>query len=112
MLDLHKRIHENLGNEPRTPAFPHLSLVYIADEDSEGGERTAYYNLLKEKGIIGRKSTEVEDRDSDSVSLNCAFDGEGYGWVDSVDASEVWVMKCEGPVEGWQVLEKFALVDD
>lgn len=108
IVDLHNRVHENLGEGPRTPAFPHLSLVYIADEDAEEeGERIAYYDLLKQKGIIGEK-TEGEGR----VSLNCAFDGEGFGWIDSIDASEVWVVKCEGPVEGWQVLEKFALVNN
>ena len=106
IMDLHKRVHENLGEEPKTPAFPHLSLVYIADEDATEGERMVHYDLLKQKGIIGEKSTEGEDR----VSLNCAYDGEGHGWMDFIDASEVWVVKCEGPVEGWQVLEKFALV--
>ena len=34
LLELHRIVHDRLGLEPKTPAFPHLSLCYV-DEDAE-----------------------------------------------------------------------------
>ncbi len=39
MISLHRHVHEALDLEPRTPAFPHLSLCYIDDADAANGER-------------------------------------------------------------------------
>jgi hypothetical protein len=31
-------------------------------------------------------------------------------WFSEFTVREVWVVECEGPVEGWKVLEKIALL--
>lgn len=103
LLDLHKQIHENFKVEYKTPAFPHLSLVYITDEDAEKGERTIYQDLLEKAGKL------QIGEGGKAVSLNCGSGAE-ESWMDSFDASEIWVTKCEGPVQGWRVLGKYSLI--
>lgn len=108
VLDLHKKVHQNLQIETRTPVFPHLSLVYIADEDAEKGERMKYYDLLEKRRKFkenGREQGSGERR----VSLNYGSKAEEI-WVDSFEATEVWAVKCDGPVEGWEVKAKYPLV--
>lgn len=103
LLDLHKKVHENLQIETRTPSFPHLSLVYITDEDANTGERTKYYDLLQKGGKYYMGTGE------EAVRLNCRS-GEEESWMDSFDATEVWAVKCVGPVESWEVKAKYPLL--
>jgi len=106
LLDLHKKVHENLQIETRTPSFPHLSLVYITDEDADAGERIKYYDLLQEGGKFEKLSMDTGEK---AVRLNCRS-GEEESWMDSFDATEVWVVKCVGPVESWEVKAKYPLL--
>lgn len=97
LKDLHRVVHEKLGVAPRTPKYPHMSLVYIGDEDAAKGEREMYFEELKKRNLI-----------------TTAHDGSELGTVDtkpiaSFLASEIWVVKCEGPVESWEVLDKIVL---
>ena len=98
LVQFQKQIFTNLhrrGIEPSAPRFPHMSLCYIADEDKSHRDRTA--QALKDTGIV----TSSETVDTQSISLQCSdvsllgFDGE-----------EIWVVKCEGPVETWEVDER------
>ncbi|KAF9535239.1 hypothetical protein CPB83DRAFT_841449 [Crepidotus variabilis] len=99
ILYLHKRVHENLRIEPRTPSFPHMSLVYIDDEDAAKGERQRYYELLKDAGkfeVVG-----------EAVKL-C---GQGLeDLIDGFEARQIWAVDCNGPVEGWQIIAKYSLL--
>lgn len=104
LLDLHKKVHENLQIETRTPIFPHLSLVYIADADGSK-ERRRYYDLLEK----GRKVKINDTGEAVGVSLNFGSEAEEY-WVDHFDAREVWAVKCDGPAESWEVKAKYPLV--
>jgi 2',3'-cyclic-nucleotide 3'-phosphodiesterase len=94
---LHEHIHAKLGLELRTPAFPHISLCYIDEEDARNGERA---NFLQELDNSGRVR-----REEDSVGLNCAED-----LLRGFEATEVWVTDCDGPVNEWSVLARIPLV--
>ncbi|KAI4528197.1 LigT-like protein [Schizophyllum commune Loenen D] len=96
LLELHKRVHDALALTPRTPKYPHVSLAYIADEDA--GEREAYLQALKDAGVIREEG--------DRVSIQCGEDG---GWVDGFDVKEIWIAKCDGPVEEWEILDRLTL---
>ena len=108
LLDLHKGVHENLQIETRTPSFPHLSLVYIADEDANEGERMKYYDLLQKGGKFKENYTgDDPGKNLKGVSLICR---SATGWMDSFDATEVWAVKCDGSVESWEVKGKYPFV--
>lgn len=97
---LHEHIHTRLGAEPHTPAFPHLSLCYIADEDSHNGERVRFFDDLN--GNTTR-------RESQSVGLR--YGGEGKDDVmNGFEASEIWIVNCDGPVDQWTVLHQRVLI--
>ncbi|EKM82587.1 hypothetical protein AGABI1DRAFT_68346 [Agaricus bisporus var. burnettii JB137-S8] len=99
LLDLHKTLHENLDKVPKTPKYPHMSLVYVSDEDAVEGEREKYYEELKERQLIAAAS-------SGGVQLRVSPEKE---WIGGFLAAEIWVMRCVGPVESWEVLDKIAL---
>ena len=104
---MHKHFHGTMEVEPRTPAFPHLSLCYIDDADAVNGERQAFYNALKDAGGL---RTINKDGEVEGISLKCGSNSQE--WMDHFDASEVWAVLCEGPVEGWRVLQKFSLTPE
>jgi len=99
LKDLHRIVHEKLGVAPRTPKYPHMSLVYISDEDAAKGERERYYEELKKRNLI---TTTTQDGDE----LGSKKDAET---IAGFSAPEIWVVKCVGPVESWEVLDKIVL---
>ncbi|KAJ7438496.1 2',3'-cyclic-nucleotide 3'-phosphodiesterase [Mycena latifolia] len=102
LLDLHDHVHAVLGIPPKTPKYPHISLCYITDEDAAAGERARYFQALESAGRIRAD-------DGGSVSLNCGEPGGEEDWISGFDSPEIWVARCEGPVETWTVEEKIAL---
>lgn len=104
LLLLHEEVHKNLGMEPRTPSFPHLSLCYIDDGDALRGEREHFYKDLEVKGAM------VKGKEHGTVYLNCAFnDQDSEEQLGHFYAHEIWLVRAEGPVEGWKVLRKVSL---
>jgi len=99
LVDLHGRMHLNLGIHPQTPKFPHLSLAYITDEDAGNGEREKYYERLQI--CVPGLARLGEDG---SIEINIGQDEEH--WISEFPCGEAWVVECNGPVEGWTVLEK------
>ncbi|KAG6862070.1 hypothetical protein C0995_007200 [Termitomyces sp. Mi166 len=97
---LHRDVHTKLGIEPKTPAYPHVSLCYINDADA--AEREKFLDELKNEGKIRYES------DGKGVSLKCGK-GEDSVWLSEFRAREVWVAKCDGPVESWTVLDKILI---
>lgn len=100
IMDLHRRIHEALHAVPRTPSFPHLSLCYIDDKDAAVGEREAFYKALKDGGKIGAGG-------EGGVCLDCGLSDKD--WMECFEANEIWVVRCEGPVNGWSILKKLVI---
>jgi len=96
---------------PHPPAFPHLSLYYIADEEAHTRER-----LLQE---LEREKVVRNAADGQEVVLECGAgtgagdDDTGSETVDGALAgfagTQIWIVDCEGPVEGWKVLDKILL---
>lgn len=103
IVSLYEEVHRRLGVEPRSPAFPHMSLCYIDDADAANSERKKFYEELQTNGVMGTKA-----EDQDTIQLNCGSEGN-KDWVDNFEAHEVWVVRCEGPVVGWDVLRKIPL---
>ncbi|KIY50806.1 LigT-like protein [Fistulina hepatica ATCC 64428] len=96
---LHGHIHHKLQITPRTPSFPHMSLCYVADEDAAAGERQLFYDTLIASGRVLQTSA------NDIVLL----DKDDVVGISSFECTEVWVVRCDGPVEHWQVLDKLPL---
>jgi 2',3'-cyclic-nucleotide 3'-phosphodiesterase len=88
---LHTSIHAALGIEPKTVKFPHISLYYIQDADAR--ERVRMRDELGRTGYVKECS--------DSVKLDCGRDGSNE-WIEGFEGSEVWIVDCDGPVEGWK----------
>ncbi|KAH9981125.1 2',3'-cyclic-nucleotide 3'-phosphodiesterase [Lactifluus volemus] len=99
-------LREALGTTirgPEPPAFPHLSLYYIADEDAH--ERARVLQELERDNVVGRSANPGRG----GVMLKCA---SGEGDVVALDGflgTQIWIMDCEGPVEGWKVIDKILL---
>lgn len=93
------------------PAFPHLSLYYVADEEAH--TRARFFQELEREDVVRHSA------DGLSVALRCAAVGEegggrgrgreGDGVLESCTCTQIWIVDCEGPVEGWKVLDKILL---
>jgi len=99
LVDLQSQIATTLsrsGLKPSAPRFPHMSLCYITNEDA--GERERVAQMLRNNGVV------TENQDAQSISLRC-----GVRSLGGFDGEEIWAVKCEGPVETWEVLERKVL---
>ena len=94
------------------PAFPHLSLYYVADEEAHA--RARFLQELEREDVVRHSA------DGLTVALRCAGEvgagedggvggGEGDGVLESCICTQIWIVDCEGPVEGWKVLDKILL---
>jgi 2',3'-cyclic-nucleotide 3'-phosphodiesterase len=99
-----------VGSDPEeraSPAFPHLSLFYIADEEAHA--RVRYLQEMEREGVVRHS------RDGLSVALRCGASGESDGGDDEgvvlqgFMGTQIWIVDCAGPVEGWKVLDKILL---
>lgn len=90
---LHQQVHAALQIDPKTPVYPHISLCYVTDEDAEKGLRRQFAESLEVK------------EESDGIALG----GESEDWMSGLRADEIWITRCEGPVETWEVLDVIRL---
>lgn len=111
--ELYEGIHRAVGiREPKSPAFPHLSLYYIDEEDAEEGERERMFEEMVQRGVITTLSAAEGE---EGVVLDCGVgtvpepDPNAMVRLDGIVGSEIWIVKCEGPVEGWEVMDKILL---
>ncbi|KAG2150196.1 2',3'-cyclic-nucleotide 3'-phosphodiesterase, partial [Suillus cothurnatus] len=103
LVALHEHIMAALDREgasPSAPAFPHMSISYIADEDGVA-ERKKAADELRATTVVESPETGLE-----SVVLRCGNSEEGCVYLASFEGTEVWIVRCEGPVQDWQVLHK------
>ena len=89
---LHQLVHAALQINAKTPAYPHISLCYVTDADAEKGLRRQFAESLGVK------------EETDGIAL--AVGGESpKDWMAGLRADEIWITRCEGPVETWEVLD-------
>lgn len=105
-------------DEPKSPAFPHLSLYYIDEKDAEKGERERMFGEMVRSGVVQNLSAEEgqgQGKEGEGVVLDCGVgtvpepDQNAMMRLDGIAGSEIWIVKCEGPVEGWEVMDKILL---
>jgi 2',3'-cyclic-nucleotide 3'-phosphodiesterase len=89
-----------VGPGPAPPAFPHLSLFYIGDEEAHA--RVRLLQELEREGVVR------DSADGLSVALRCG-DEDGAGVLEGFTGTQIWIVDCGGPVEGWKVLDKILL---
>jgi hypothetical protein len=78
-----------------------MSLFYI--DDSEPDERQIVADELLSSGRVANDGT-------DRIILDCfAGDHSAAHKLSGFDGEEIWIVRCEGPVEQWEVLEKVVL---
>lgn len=89
------------GPGPAPPAFPHLSLFYVGDEEAHA--RVRLLQELEREGVVKHSA------DGLSVALRCGGEDGGEGVLEGFTGTQIWIVDCEGPVEGWKVLDKILL---
>ncbi len=104
--NLREHLRAALGVEA-VPPVAHLSLHYIDDADAEERARTAEA-LRSELWVM--ESREGEEQCIKLACVDPQAEGERELVIlDGFDGEEIWIVKCEGPVAEWEVLEKIAL---
>ncbi|KAH9928509.1 2',3'-cyclic-nucleotide 3'-phosphodiesterase, partial [Epithele typhae] len=92
------------------PPVPHVSLYYI--DDADAGLRAVTARMLRTEFRVLESGTPGSE--DSKVTLACYFDERGEGQdpelVEGFRGEEIWLVNCDGPVEGWEVLEKYPLV--
>ncbi|KAJ8483072.1 hypothetical protein ONZ51_g4941 [Trametes cubensis] len=101
-----------LGEKGAIPPVAHMSLYYIDEADREERAR-AVERLRSELRLLESRGPDGEN----IVRLACVDElEESEGGekepviLDGFDGEEIWVVKCEGPVSEWEVMEKIPLV--
>jgi 2',3'-cyclic-nucleotide 3'-phosphodiesterase len=78
-------------------------LYYIADEDAH--ERARILQELERENVVGRSANPGRG----GVMLKCASSEGDVVALDGFLGTQIWIMDCEGPVEGWKVIDKILL---
>lgn len=112
LVALHEHIMAALdrdGASPSAPAFPHMSISYIADEDGVAERKKASDELRATTVVEGPETCQDG---AGPVVLRCGDSEEGCVCLSSFEGTEVWIVRCEGPVQHWQVLHKVTVTPD
>ncbi|KAI9061481.1 hypothetical protein FKP32DRAFT_1631088 [Trametes sanguinea] len=103
---LREHFRAQLGAQA-VPQLAHMSLYYIDDADRE--ERGRIAEKLRSELRVLESGTGEESK----AQLACVDDnveGEQEPEIlDGFDGEEIWVVKCDGPVPTWEILEKIPL---
>ncbi|KAI0312382.1 RNA ligase/cyclic nucleotide phosphodiesterase, partial [Amylostereum chailletii] len=89
LAQLHAHIHKALARDPNTPAYPHMSIYYIDDEDKD--RRTEALQEMLRRGMV------VNAKDG-KVILDCGVGSESgaKSRLDGFVGSEIWIADCNG----------------
>ncbi|KAG0698467.1 2',3'-cyclic-nucleotide 3'-phosphodiesterase [Suillus ampliporus] len=110
LVALHEHIMAALDRDRASPsasAFPHMSISYIADEDG-GTERKKAADELRAITVVEGLGA----GGAETVVLRCGDSEAGRVWLSGFEGTEVWIVRCEGPVEHWRVLQKISATPD
>lgn len=103
---LRDHLRASLG-DAAVPPVAHLSLYYIDDAHKDERENTARRLKSELRILEGGRGEESE------VKIACFYDDieeeQDPELIDGFDGEEIWMVRCEGPVPGWEVMEKFVL---
>jgi len=69
-------------------------------DDADAPLRRAFVENLEKSGGIVHGDGGVKLRFSKDDDL----------WIEGFEGREIWIMECDGPVEGWKVLESHSLI--
>jgi 2',3'-cyclic-nucleotide 3'-phosphodiesterase len=97
ILELHAGIHKALGLEAKTPKFPHVSLCYIDDGDAQ--LRAELVKMMESDGRV----VKVDD------GVDLKYGPLETDHIRGFEGKQIWLMDCNGPVDGWKLLETFIL---
>jgi 2',3'-cyclic-nucleotide 3'-phosphodiesterase len=87
--------------EAKSPMFPHLSIHYIDEPD-------AHLREIIVKELYDYKRVVEWDQGIQLVS-SPNMDSSNISHLSQITIQEIWIVECEGPVEGWEVLDKMIL---
>ncbi|KAI0780425.1 2',3'-cyclic-nucleotide 3'-phosphodiesterase [Trametes elegans] len=90
------------------PPVAHLSLYYIDDADREERARTAE-TLRRELRVLESGTDEDRSLRLACVDENADDTSREPDILEGFDGEEIWVVRCEGPVPEWEVLERIKL---
>ncbi|RDX47033.1 hypothetical protein OH76DRAFT_1406418 [Lentinus brumalis] len=106
--NLREHLRASLG-DAAVPPVAHLSLYYIDEADKGERENTARRLKSELRVLEGGRGEESE------VKIACFYDDieeeQDPELIDGFEGEEIWMVRCEGPVPDWEVVEKFVLVD-
>ena len=89
-------------SECAVPPLPHLSLYYI--DDSRAADRQLVIDRLFQNGHF------ISSSEPNGLAVNFApEDTSNLDLLHGFDADAIWVVLCDGPVNGWRVLYKQTL---
>lgn len=91
--------------ETKSPRFPHLSLYYIPDEYAADRERTR-------NGLWAKYGRAKDDAGKPAVGFqlpSAETEGEDPGLLTGMTVTEIQIVRCEGPPEGWEVMHRISL---
>lgn len=101
---LRDHLRASLGSST-VPPLAHMSLYYIDEDDRAEREITARRLRSQERVLEGGGAG--EERFAKLACFNEEIEGEV---IDGFTGEEIWLVNCDGPVPGWEVLDRFPLV--
>ncbi|KAL5533251.1 hypothetical protein ACEPAF_5027 [Sanghuangporus sanghuang] len=93
-----------LPYEARSPRYPHLSLFYVPDEHAE--------DRVRIRQALWRDCRDTHLGDRIVFNIDPPKEGGAGGDEERFEgfcASDIWIVRCEGAVEEWTVLDKIHL---
>ncbi|KAI5124298.1 hypothetical protein M0805_008906 [Coniferiporia weirii] len=98
---------QSLGGavDARSPRFPHLSLLYVPNEHAadRGRVRDALWDAF---GV----RTDSDETGGGRIAFNLPDETHRLAArFEGFDASEAWIVRCEGGIEDWEVLDKIPI---
>jgi 2',3'-cyclic-nucleotide 3'-phosphodiesterase len=97
IMQLEEAVRAGLGSSSMPPSYPHQSFAYI--DDADASERPRLVEEYTRRGVFRTKEG----------GEGCVLDCGESELIDGYTATEIWIVECNGPVEGWKVLEEVAL---